>query len=295
MVDHGLGPIKAGPTCLSVPVCVNDAVSSKPVSEPGSVGRDAADAHKQTSICNCVVRICGSKRCKTCQHVSESGTFTSNITHKCYNVVSPNPSMDCNTKNVIYLISCTRCGVQYVGETGQKLRNRINNHRNRLRKLSALYLYQHFNSDGHTEDDISIMPIEEVTLSPEDKMSLSAKRLEREDFWYRELCTVYPYGLNDNVRKVGNVSKYGPELVVHTLFNRQLRKFRKRKMRKTKRKVEVRKLTEEVDTLLADYKCCNFGFRMRTFVLGLPRKYLLMLFNIWRIGWLLMIFLPVFL
>ena len=194
MVDHGLGPIKAGPTCLSVPVCVNDAVSSKPVSEPGSVGRDAADAHKQTSICNCVVRICGSKRCKTCQHVSESGTFTSNITHKCYNVVSPNPSMDCNTKNVIYLISCTRCGVQYVGETGQKLRNRINNHRNRLRKLSALYLYQHFNSDGHTEDDISIMPIEEVTLSPEDKMSLSAKRLEREDFWYKELCTVYPYG-----------------------------------------------------------------------------------------------------
>ena len=32
-----------------------------------------------------------------------------------------------------------------------------------------------------------------------------ARRLEREDYC-RELCTVYPYGLNDNVRKVGNVS-----------------------------------------------------------------------------------------
>ena len=96
---------------------------------------------------------------------------------------------------------------------------------------------------------------------------------KREEFWYRELCTVYPYGLNDNVRKAGNVTKCGPELVIHTLFNGQLRKFRKRKMRKTKRKVEVRKLTEEVDTLLADYKCCKFCFRMRTFVLGLPRKY----------------------
>ena len=41
------------------------------------------------------------------------------------------------------------------------------------------------------------------------------KRLEREDFWYRELCTVYPYGLNDNVRKVGKVSKLGPSRVVH--------------------------------------------------------------------------------
>ena len=50
------------------------------------------------------VYICGSKRCKTCQHVSERGTFTSNITHKYCNVVSPNPSMDCNTKNVIFYI-----------------------------------------------------------------------------------------------------------------------------------------------------------------------------------------------
>ena len=73
-------------------------MSSKPVSEPVSVGKDAADAHKQTSICNCVIRVCGSKRCKTCQHVSERVTFTSNITHKCYNVVSPNPSMDCTLK-----------------------------------------------------------------------------------------------------------------------------------------------------------------------------------------------------
>ena len=55
---------------------------------------------------------------------------------------------------------------------------------------------------GHNEDDSSIMPIEEVTLTPHDKTSLSAKRLEREGFWYKTLCTVYPYGLNDNVLKV---------------------------------------------------------------------------------------------
>ena len=38
---------------------------------------------------------------------------------------------------VDYLISCKKCGIQYIGETSQKLRNRMNNHRNRL------YLYQH--------------------------------------------------------------------------------------------------------------------------------------------------------
>ena len=59
---------------------------------------------------------------------------------------------------------------------GQSLRKRLNNHRNRLKKLSCQYLYQHFNYDGHTEDDISIVPIEEVKLTLTDKISLSAKQ-----------------------------------------------------------------------------------------------------------------------
>ena len=45
---------------------------------------------------------------------------------------------------------------------------------------------------------------------------------------------------------------------------------RKRKLKKTKQKVEVRKLTEAVDTSSADYKCSDFCFRMQTFVLRLP-------------------------
>ena len=41
------------------------------------------------------------------------------------------------------------------------------------------------------------------------------------DYWCRELCTYYPYGLNSNVRGVGNISKQHG-LVVHTLFHRSL-------------------------------------------------------------------------
>ena len=81
-----------------------------------------------------------------------------------------------------------------MGETSQTLRSRFNNHRNRLKQLCGLYLYHHFNSDSHTLDDISIMPIEEVVLEPGDSMTLPSKRLQREEFWYRELCTVYPCG-----------------------------------------------------------------------------------------------------
>ena len=62
------------------------------------------------------------------------------------------------------------------------------------------------------------MPIEEVVLERNDGTTLPSKRLQREEYWYRELCSVYPYGLNDNVRGVGNVSKSDESLIVYTLL-----------------------------------------------------------------------------
>ena len=42
-----------------------------------------------------------------------------------------------------------------------------------------------------------ILPIEEVQLAPNDRMTLPAKLLAGEEFWYKELGSVYPY---DNVK-----------------------------------------------------------------------------------------------
>ena len=108
--------------------------------------------HAQTNNVSCVCT-CASIRCKTCNHVSQGSTFMSNVTRKSYTVVSPNCSMNCATENV-----CKKYGIQYIGETSQKLRNRMNDHRNRLRNLTNLYLlYQHFNSYGHSEEDLFII------------------------------------------------------------------------------------------------------------------------------------------
>ena len=97
----------------------------------------------------------------------------------------------------------------------------MNNHRNRIKSLQPQPLYKHFSSDGHSLDDLTIQPIEEVMLEQEDTMSLHAKRLEREDFWMRELKTIQPYGLNDNVCSVGNISKLPVEPVVWSFFGRR--------------------------------------------------------------------------
>ena len=184
------------------------------------------------------------------------------------------------TKNVIYLISCRKCAVQYVGETSQTLRCRFNNHRSRLKQLCGLYLYHHFSSDSHTLDDISIMPIEEVVLEPSDVISLPSKRLQRE-YWYRELCTVYPYGLNGNVKGVGNMSSRSDDgLVVYELFNKQKRKFRNRTAHRKRRKVDSRVVETEVKNQMILYKSPGFTFSFRTYFMNLPRNKLRVVVNV---------------
>jgi len=137
-VDEDQRPLKTGSKDVGVAcLCGNNAASSKP-----EKGRGVADASQSESVCECVC--CGGRNCKTCFHLVECSTFTSNVTGKTYNVRSQGMCMDCSTKNVIYLISCRKCGMQYVGETSQALRSRFNNHRNRLKRLCGQCLYQHF-------------------------------------------------------------------------------------------------------------------------------------------------------
>ena len=96
--------------------------------------------------------------------------------------------MSCNTVNVIYVINCLKCNKQYVGETGRKLKDRLNNHRSdiRLKKQTAIAI--HFNDILHSEKDLCITPIEIAERSD--------YRKYREDFWIKELKCYYPFGLN---------------------------------------------------------------------------------------------------
>ena len=78
-------------------------------------------------------------------------------------------------------------------------------------------------------DDISIMPIEAMLQSPGDTTTTGSKLLSREEFWYKQLGSIYPYGLNDNVKQLGNVSKkIGHGLFIYYMFNKHRRKFHKR-------------------------------------------------------------------
>ena len=108
----------------------------------------------------------------------------------------------CKTNNVIYLITCTKCSLQYVGKTETPLHKRMNGHRSSCNDVfKNLYLVNHFKQEGHNFGDAHIQIIDHFTH--DDNSSLS----DKEDFWIDMLNTAYPLGLNDNIRRSGNISQ----------------------------------------------------------------------------------------
>ena len=140
---------------------------------------------------NYAFRTCGKGKCLLCKyHATDSTTFSSTNTKKSYKIRS---NIHCNTKNIIYLITCRKCGLQYVGETERTLRERATDHRSRINKKLETPISIHFSQAGHSTLDMKIQPIEKVAPSSNPKV----KRLERELFWQRKLQTIHPSGLNN--------------------------------------------------------------------------------------------------
>jgi GIY-YIG catalytic domain len=130
-------------------------------------------------------KACRGKRCNTCPFFVESKTFSSNTTHQTYAIKQ---NLSCTTRNVIYLISCTKCGKQYVGQTTLTLRDRFTRHRFDINHKENKSVANHFNSSDHSLKDCTIIPIEAV-----DKKEYLTKR---ENYWIKKLKTLNPWGLN---------------------------------------------------------------------------------------------------
>ena len=63
---------------------------------------------------------CNRRRCSHCKNIVKSDVFTSSCTQNSFNL---RYSTDCTSQNVIYLIECKRCNMQYVGQLINKFLN----------------------------------------------------------------------------------------------------------------------------------------------------------------------------
>lgn len=97
----------------------------------------------------------------------------------------------CKTKNVVYMISCSRCDMQYVGETENALHVRMNGHRSDINtKKLEKPVAAHFNQPDHSLKDLKVMGIEKIHNNDTERRKL------RERYWIFELRSLTPEGLN---------------------------------------------------------------------------------------------------
>ena len=69
---------------------------------------------------------CGKRRCQVCNYIVIGKEFISTTTGGVYHI---NHAFNCDSKGVVYLITCKYCNLQYVGNTFTQFRLSFNNHK----------------------------------------------------------------------------------------------------------------------------------------------------------------------
>ena len=163
--------------------------------------------------------------------------------------IRTNEHLNCNSSNIIYLITCTVCGKQYVGETKRTFVERMKEHLRQIKKNNkAQIIYAHFNCDEKhrntpVEKRIRFQIIEKVRVNAKENIESKEvvdRRLARELFWISKLRTAFPLGLNDRIQGdglAGNATDKNFVAYNYFKYDRaEGKKNRKRKRGQTKRK-----------------------------------------------------------
>ena len=136
------------------------------------------------------------------------------MTNVWYLIVNHDPDvihLNCASTNLIYLLTCNKCFVQYTGETAQKrTSHRMSDHIRSTEECNAnndqgcRYLKAHFTQGPCKGEAFSLNIIEKLKgngRNDENELSteITEERRSREQWWIKELKTAYPYGLNVRV------------------------------------------------------------------------------------------------
>ena len=98
--------------------------------------------------------------------------------------------MTCSTRNLIYVITCKKCSLLYVGETKRELRKRMYEHLYSIKTNKKTPVAEHFNSPGHNVSHFLFTAICKIYS----KKDAIRKQIELK--MINEINTLHPYGIN---------------------------------------------------------------------------------------------------
>ena len=127
-------------------------------------------------------------RCDLCKNfLLLASKFRSSATGRQYPI---RQNVSCSSKNVIYLETCCKCDLQYVGSTSTEFKIRFRNHKsNILNNRKTRELAVHFNSSQHDISQMSFVIIEQI-ISFQTPLHLDQLLLTREAYWMTQLFTL---------------------------------------------------------------------------------------------------------
>ena len=132
-------------------------------------------------------------RCRHCPKINRSGFIYSNTTKRKFKCIF---NGCCQSKNLIYCISCLHCGSQYVGQTKTSLMTRINNHRSTIRTGKDLPLPNHMKSHNDiTDPKISVHILQYIKSDPDSAEAKESRDMAERD-WMARLNSLVPNGMN---------------------------------------------------------------------------------------------------
>ena len=127
------------------------------------------------------------KPCSTCPYMQISTSVTSWKTKEKF---ISKERFSCQAKNVICVINCLKCGLQYVGQSGNTFNERFRGHIADIRQENNVKpVSRHFYSGNHTLCDVKACIVAQIT-------SNINYRLRTVEAWIHTLQTKTPAGLN---------------------------------------------------------------------------------------------------
>ena len=140
--------------------------------------------------------------------------FYSYVTERRYKV---RQNVNCQSKNVIYLVTCKKCKKQGVGEI-IGFKSRMTNYRSCIKnKKISCNIDKHFIEEtNYSIEDFDVHIIVQLENFPRDKDQARKRRKQFEGYWQITLCTLASCGL-DSINELEANLKWSDENTFYSM------------------------------------------------------------------------------
>lgn len=138
---------------------------------------------------------CHRHPCTICKLLDKDQTVSATSNQRYFSISKRASQATCEDGNLIYLITCTLCRKQYVGETKRTLRTRIKEHLVDIKHQRDTPVASHFNQRKHKLSHVTTKVLEIFPFETNSDTGTDIRKRNEKSWIYRLRC-LHPHGIN---------------------------------------------------------------------------------------------------